>query len=229
MKSAFIRSIICLTVAISISLSVGCSVENTVPDGVVNTGKNSEVVPTSKVSDFSYKGVCSKEEKTVATVKSSDGLAVINKKESYYEVILDLEKGSHYDVGKAYGEAILQIYPNFVEIAELCLYMNLGSLMNRGESANILKDRVDAVIPQIPKDYVDEINGLVDAFASSQAPFQADGKLSRYEIFALNLLPDIVRGTQCSGMVVLGDKSKTGSAITGRILEWFLEVKNICF
>lgn len=221
MKSAFLRKFIGIAAIISIFFLSGCSSGNSLPIKLGKVEENKEAIPVSKSSKFSYKDISSQKEKTIATVKSSDGLAVIDKKESYYEVTLNLEEGSHYDVGKAYGEAILQIYPDFIEIAELSLYKNVGPLIGSGANANVLKERLNAVIPQIPKEYVDEINGFVDAVAKGKTPFQADGKLSREEIFALNLLPDIVRGTQRSGMAVSGDKSYTGSTITGRILEWF--------
>ena len=221
MKFTILKNIICIGATISIMLTVGCSVENSVPKEVGITEEYKELLPTNKKLDFSYKDIGSKAEKTVATVESSDGLAVIDKKESYFEVILNLEKGSHYNVGKAYGKAILQIYPQFADVGEQCLYKNMQGML-RGTEANynFLQERLDAVIPQILSDYTDEINGFADAIAGSEIPFAEDGKLSREEIFTLNLIPDILRGTQCSGLAVLGDKSQTGSAITGRILEW---------
>ncbi|MEN2773790.1 C45 family autoproteolytic acyltransferase/hydolase [Acetivibrio clariflavus] len=206
MKCVLFRNFIGMVAAVSILLLPGCNVNNS---------------PLTEHGNNSFESVSSKTEEAIEAAKSSDGLAVIDKKESYYEVTLNLEKGSHYDVGKAYGKDILQIYPHFIEIVEMCLYKNVGVLIGNGANANILKERLEAVVPQIPKDYVDEINGFVDAVANGKTPFQAGGKLSREEIFALNLLPDIIRGTQCSGMAVLGSKSQTGSVITGRILEWF--------
>lgn len=221
MKFSFLKNIICIAATISIMLTVGCSMEKSVPKEVGITEQYKEPALTNKKADFSYTDIGSKAEKTVVTVKSSDELAVIDKKESYYEVILNLEKGSHYNVGKAYGDTILQIYPQFVNVAEQCLYENMqGMFRGTAASYNFLQERLDAVIPQIPSNYVDEINGFADAISSSKIPFAEDGKLSREEIFTLNLIPDILRGTQCSGIAVFGDKSQTDSAITGRILEW---------
>jgi len=221
MKFSYLRNIICIAATISITLTVGCSIEKPVPKEVGITKEYKELAPTNEKTDFSYRDISSKAEKTVATAKSSDELAVIDKKESYYEVILDLEKGSHYNVGKAYGEAILQIFPQYVSVAEQCLYKNTqGMFKGTKANYNFLQERLDAVIPQIPSDYVDEINGFADAIAGSEISFADDGKLSREEIFTLNLIPDILRGTQCSGMAAFGNKSQTGSTITGRILEW---------
>ena len=36
----------------------------------------------------------------------------------------------------------------------------MDALIEKGANANILKERLEAVIPQIPKDYIDEINGV---------------------------------------------------------------------
>lgn len=52
--------------------------------------------------------------------------------------------------------------------------------MLRGTEVNysFLQERLDAVIPQIPSDYVDELNGFADAITDSKSAFVAENCVS---------------------------------------------------
>ena len=65
----------------------------------------------------SYEGEEAKtEDEVLQTFSSGDGLCVIEKKPSYYEVYLDYTRGSHYDVGCAYARALLEVGDGFTDV-----------------------------------------------------------------------------------------------------------------
>ncbi len=172
-------------------------------------------------SSFTYHNEVAVSEPTLKCVSSTNGLVTIDKKSSYYDVALDFESGSHYDVGKAYGEAILEIYPSFATIMEPYIYENIYmAFPDLEEDFTPITARLEAIMPTIDKDYQEEIKGLADSLATDTKGFIMDEKLSQEEVYLLQFIPDILRGTQCSGLSVYGKTSKTGAPITIRLLEW---------
>jgi len=81
--------------------------------------------------------------------------------------------------------------------------------------------RANAIKPNIDQKYRDEVNALASFFDASSTPdILGDGKLSLNEFWVLQLMPDIARGTNCSGFGVFGNYSASGLPIVGRSLEW---------
>ena len=216
-----------------------------------------KLVPVSSTSDFTYNHIAPIVEEAIATYTSKNGLVRIEKKPSYYEVYLDLEKGSHYDVGYAYGEAIRAVYPDFTDIMEPYLYENIyATFPELTEGFSPIIYRMEEVMKSLPVDYKEEMLGMAEALVwlteesvekaeiheegknidravdkdaegmLGAENFIMDGKLSTEEALLMHLVPDVLRGTQCSGVAVYGDKSATGQTITVRLLEWLMGNEN---
>lgn len=189
--------------------------------------EHTELVPVSTGEVESYEGEEPVTETVEDTYTTMDGLVSIEKRASYYEVWIQLEQGSHYDCGKAYAQAIESIFPEFANVMEPYLYENVKTAFQdlRGDYT-VLEKRLNDLLPQLPEEYRKEMQGFADEIAGETEGFVLDGVFSQEEVMLLNLIPDLLRPTQCSGAAVYGDKSATGSTITARILEWGLGNEN---
>lgn len=143
---------------------------------------------------------------------------------SYYNVILDFTNGaSHRQIGEEYGEAILMEMPTYEAVVDTYInYITNGSLY----LYELYIKRVHDIMPQLDQDYIDEIEGIASNF-SGEENTQGDDQVSLDEMFLFNLVPDVCRAHQCSAVAVYGDLSETGHTMTGRILEWHDQVKQL--
>ncbi|MBD3372347.1 MAG: hypothetical protein GF403_06470 [Candidatus Coatesbacteria bacterium] len=134
---------------------------------------------------------------------------------THYAVTLDYASGlSPREMGEAYGAAILEAAPNFeADLDAYIAYLSLQFDYDEGMR------RVGELKDQIPADYREEIEGL-GAAMSADADVPGDGLLSPNEVYALNLLSDIRRTCQCSGLGVYGSASDEGGPLVARLLDW---------
>lgn len=160
-------------------------------------------------------------EETIESYISDDGLCEINVKPSYYEVNLDWESGSHYDVGKAYGSLLKECVGEQEAILESYIYENIHmAFPNMTSDYSIISSRVEALASKLPSEYLDEIRGLSDGFNNGSEGMVEDGKMSYEELLLAQIIPDVLRDTACFGLSVWGDKSDSGNKYTARVLEW---------
>lgn len=215
-----------ITILCLIFLLSGCGIQKLEP--VYEPEKESTpLVPIVTKEKESYVGEEATIEETIQIEESEDGFVRIEKKSSYYEVWIQLDKGSHYDCGKAYAEAILAIKPDFVSLMEPYLYENINSVFAFLEGDySVLQERLDDILPQISKEYREEMEGFAKGIATASQAFCMDGAFSEQEVMLLNLIPDLIRPTQCSAGAVYGNRSATGGTIAARILEWGLGNEN---
>jgi hypothetical protein len=142
---------------------------------------------------------------------------------SYFQVTLDLKKSkSHRDAGEKYAEKILKEVPEYESLIDSYLTEMTAS----DDLYKALLKRVSDIKPQVDKDYRDEIEGMASEFSAGESDVRGDGKLSKEEIYMLNLFPDIARGTQCSALAVYGKRSATKSTMTARVLDWNIGSQN---
>ena len=174
-----------------------------------------------------YTGIAPKKEKTTATVSSSDGLCVIDYKESYFDVTLDYEKGSFYDVGAAYAEAIKLIYEDYPSMCEGYIFENIRSAFGdlNGDYSGV-KNRTEIFLAALSGDYRDELDGFADKMCGDAEGIAEDGVLSRDEAVLMQFVPDVLRGTACSVLSADGEVTASGERITCRVLEWDLGSDN---
>ena len=147
----------------------------------------------------------------------------ITDKGSHYEVILDFKgEKSHEKIGKEYGSQILKAVPQYEALVD----SYLAEITGNDEVYKLMLQRVNDIVPQVDKDYVDEIKGIASNFTGKDDNVRGDGKLSTGEMFLMNLCPDVVRPSQCCGAGVYGDKTENNDNMSMRILDWHAGSKN---
>ncbi|GAM26629.1 hypothetical protein SAMD00019534_098040, partial [Acytostelium subglobosum LB1] len=132
--------------------------------------------------------------------------------------------GSHYEMGYAYGtffaEAILEVYNNL-----------MYSILPNTEDIDAMELFIDwqyqdFLSKQMPKDFVDEMQGVVDGATSVGMPDL--GPILHRAITLANFPGDIeanieylLSGLQCSHFSVWGNRTVNGDMFNGRNLDWF--------
>lgn len=212
----------------SIALS-GCSEGAASYDGFERkvAAKSSLTSVDSVLDSQSYEGEVAKYEETVMTFSSDDGLCVIEKKPSYYDVTLDYTKGDYYAVGSAYAETIKKIDVEFAGVLEPYLYENVKmAFPNLNEDYTPVIDRINILLTQIPEEYRNEMEGFAKTISDGKTGMEDDGILSYEEALLMNMVPDTLRGTNCNALSVWGEKTASGERIISRTLEWTLGSEN---
>ncbi len=217
MKRLLTRCCAAVTAAVAAVLS-GCGSSFTPPEAET---------PIKPVADLyienHYEGVAPTAEPTLETFASPDGLCVIEKKKSYYDVTLDLEKGSHRDVGKAYGETLLKACADVGDVMEPYIYENIRMAFPEinGNYSGVQK-RIDAIAASLDPDYRDELEGFAEALGGGRKGFCEDGVFSEDEAKLISLVADVLRPTMCSAVSLDGCRTATGERLNARLMDWDL-------
>lgn len=166
-------------------------------------------------------------EKTEISYTTPDGICTIEKKQSYYDVTLRYEGNDYYDVGAAYGKAILEILPDYESIMEPYIYENIAYAFpdTKGNYSGV-KERVETLKASLSENYIKEMEGLGSVFNNHTEGFKKDGKISADEIYLSQMITDALRPTSCSSITVNGNKTETGDRMNARFLEWNLGTDN---
>ena len=176
----------------------------------------------------SYEGEEAKtEDEVLQTFSSGDGLCVIEKKPSYYEVYLDYTRGSHYDVGCAYARALLEVGDGFTSVIEPFLYENIyRTFPNLDGDYSPIMDRMDKLLVNIPEDYRRELEGFAVTLSGGKSGFECDGAFSYEEALLANMIDSCLRANNCNAVSLWGEKTVTGERIVSRTMEWPLGSEN---
>ena len=170
-----------------------------------------------------YEGVAPTEEPVEEVFSSADGLCVIEKKKSYFDVTLDLEKGSHRDAGRAYGEMLLKACSDLGEAFEPYLFENIRNAFPNVEGDySGVKERIDEIVSNIDPEYRDELDGLAEALGEGRTGFCEDGVFSEDEARLISLVADVLRPTACSAISLDGSRTASGERMNVRLLDWDL-------
>ncbi|HAG14487.1 MAG TPA: hypothetical protein DCG49_11605 [Ruminococcus sp.] len=191
----------------------------------------SDLKPVADIyAERHYEGIAPTAEQameTVETVITGDGACKIRCLKSYYDVTLDYSKGSPYEIGAAYAEAIVKVRGNYPAIVEEYLYENIkAAFPNLAGDYTAIEQRTNTICNALRKEYQDEIRGFADGICGDAEGFSDDGILSRGEAQLIQLVPDVLRGTACSALTADGSATASGARITSRILEWQLGSEN---
>ena len=130
------------------------------------------------------------------------------------------------EIGNALGDSVKARLPDIEQKMDAYLTQFIGQIAYQtGYPSQYLFNyyavpRVNAIKPNIEQRYKDEVNALCSHFVLSDTDMLGDGYLSLNELWALQLITDIARETNCSGFGVFGDYSALGSPIVGRNLDW---------
>ncbi|MCR4645356.1 MAG: hypothetical protein K5695_08105 [Oscillospiraceae bacterium] len=174
-----------------------------------------------------FEGIAPTQEPTLRTVRSADGICVIDCKESYYDVTLDYTQGSYYAAGAAYAEAIRLVREDYAAYCEGYLYENIkAAFPNLNNDYSGIQKRVETIYNTLDRKYQEEIDGFADKMDEGAEGFAEDGILSHDEVVLMQLVPDVLRGTSCSALTASGEATATGERITCRVLEWQLGSEN---
>ena len=181
---------------------IGCGIDNQKNVIPPENSKNSqnEVVIRAESGNNSQNGV------------------IIADKGNYYKVVLDFSKGlGHKQIGEEYAKQIKKAVPEFESLVDTYIY-DLTANKNRYKYILV---RVNDIKHQIPQEYKDEIEGMATVFSGGTINIRGDKKLSIDELYFFNLIPDVVRPSQCLAVSVFGQRSATHKAMVARILDWF--------
>ncbi|MBC7869660.1 MAG: hypothetical protein H7Y09_02380 [Chitinophagaceae bacterium] len=131
---------------------------------------------------------------------------------THYEITVNMIGTSQQNMGRDYINEVRKILPQFEAIVD-------GYLSDSGVDNSIIS-RMASIRPKIPASYREELDGMASQLSGGTTNSIGDGKLSRDELYATNLVPDILRGSQCSTISVFGSASDTGHTMTARALDW---------
>ncbi len=219
------RNMICAAAAAVFLLTCGCS-EPTYEGFSAPEQSGSTLEPVAALASGSrYEGIAPTAEPTEAEYSSADGLCVIRKKKSYFDVTLDLTTGDHKAAGAAYAEAIQEAMPDYEAFADDYLneLIRLSfESYDENDTPKMIAERIDALKAALPEEYREELEGFAGGFSGGTAGIAQDGKLSRYEADLLHLVPDVLRNYACSTITADGSRTASGKRISARILEWDL-------
>ncbi len=191
-----------------------------------NVPAASDVSTLEPVDDIynkaSYEGEDAKPEDLVLkTYSSGDGMCVIEKKPSYYEVYLDYTKGSYYDVGCAYARTLLDIGDEYIKVMEPYLYENIyRTFPNLNGDYSPVIERMDKLIVNIPQDYRMEMEGFAETLSGGKRGMECDGTFSYEEALLANMIDSCLRAGNCNAVSLWGEKTVTGERIISRTMEW---------
>ena len=153
----------------------------------------------------------SEKEDVIETFSSADGLCVIEKYSTYYDVTLDYENGEPSEVGKAYAETIIEAVPGFVNNFEPYLHENIRNAFNgRKINEEALEERIETMVDSLPKEYKDEVTSFAKTISQGEEGYAEDGKLSYIEALTMQIIPDALRPTACSALSVGGGRTVSG-------------------
>lgn len=168
---------------------------------------------------------------------AADGpIATITDRGSHYAVTLDMASGAtHRQLGEAYGRELKRVVPGIEPLVESYVSELMASVAKELPKSlliafpkgvpnsvlyGILMARVKDVMPQVPAEYREEMDGIASQLSGGSTDVLGDGKLSADEVYGINLLADVGRPSECSAVSVFGARSATGKTIVARNFDW---------
>lgn len=128
---------------------------------------------------------------------------------------IDAEKMTPRDIGIEIGRQSKALLPDIERYYDTYL----ASLLNQSHFDDLARSQLPSLVEQIPKEYRDEWQGVVDSWSIVHANKLGDGYLSLNEYQLMNLLPDLGFPPDGIGIGVFGRASSVGT-IVGRNLDW---------
>ncbi len=211
-----------LTLIFAGSLITGCFN----PTESKKMGKSEVIKPvdtfaTKEVKEYTGEG---ENAEVLAEFATEGGICYVKVTDTYFDITLDEENATPFEAGKAYGEAINMIYPEFGSDLEPYLFENIrGAFPNlNGDNYKPVEERMQGLFDSLDSHYQEEIKGLAEGVGTKSTGIVPDGILSTEELMIAQMVPDALRGTACSGLSLWGEKTATGDMIDVRCLEWSL-------
>ena len=216
-----------LTAAAAVLLLTGCGRQGYEGFVIPEQGKSTLRPVEDIFTERHYEGTAPTQEQVQRTVRTGVGLCELRKMETYYDVTLDYGKGSPYEAGAAYADAILEIYDGYAATVEGYLYENIKAAFSKlGGDYSAIRSRTEAIFSALREPYRQELLGFAERISGGTEEMAEDGILSKEEAMLLQLIPDVLRGTACSAISADGSATASGQRITCRLLEWQLGSEN---
>ena len=223
-----LRKISAVTLSLSLCFLAGCGTPSY--DGFqFPPSKQSTLKPLTTGGYYierNYDGVEPTVEKTESTVSSADGICVIEKKKSYYDVTLDCENSTPSQRGAAYAEAILKMCPTYKTDLDGYIFDLTEMLMIKEDMYDDVTLGMNVLKSSLDTDYREELEAFAEKMSGGVHGIKKDGKLSFEEAAVASMVPDLLRITACSAITANGNKTESGHRIAVRVLEWDLGSKN---
>lgn len=211
---------IILTALLTLSLLAGCKSE-TYDNFVFPEQEKNTLVPIGKsYTSNDYSGIAPVREETIASFSSDDGSCVIDRKEDYFDVTLDISDGDHYRAGAAYAGAVLKCDPDFEFDADTYLSVIISLYaadIKKSEQNKVLSERLDKMKAGLPYEYREEVEGFASAFSGDDIKVN-DGKLSRTEACIFQLMYDMLNGYKGCAVSVSAERTENRSRLTSSVL-----------
>ena len=209
--------------AAAIIMFTGCSQTATYNGFVFPEQEEGTFTPVSDTyvdtpAEYTDEGI---PDKCLGTYSSDDGICVINKMEHYYDVTIDYENSTPAQAGKAYADALIKAFPNYVEVVEPYLYENIViGFPGLKDDYTPVEERINYMAEQIRPELREELYALAEELSGGVHGFGEDGTISYEEVLQFNLIPETLRGTACSALSLWGEKTSTGDPVAMRLLDW---------
>ena len=136
-------------------------------------------------------------------------------KMGYFEVTLNYNGKSEYQMGQLYSQVFNAQYPTYEKLFA-DYFLTLPAAYDYDE----MMSRVQKIKAQIPQEYRDFIEGMASQFHGGSTNDKNDGVLSVDEVYFFSLVGAVQRVNQCSMIAVYGSSSSTGKPIIGRLFDW---------
>jgi len=188
-----------------------------------------EIIEEPVVEDEEIEAVEEPEEEVIPAAVS------LTDEGNYYMVVLDYTTGKNpYEIMQEYGQKLSDELPDIQRDIDQYLYDTIDAGMEMftedmgievpkgfnsmaiGFISQEFMQRVEEIKPQLPQDYITELDGLASTLTNTDASKIGDGLLSRDELYFWHLMADVARVNQCSAIGVFGPLSETGSTMVGR-------------
>ncbi|WP_029459148.1 C45 family autoproteolytic acyltransferase/hydolase [Solidesulfovibrio alcoholivorans] len=151
------------------------------------------------------------QDSSLVTIEDVDGL--------YFKTTLDFTSGSHFEVGQAYAQAIVESKPTYGAIIDNFLLLSVESAPDHPQLATLVSQAKN-LIADMPQQYVQELLGMTTVF-NYPIDKLGDGILSSNELLLFEVVHDVIDPGSCSATAVSADVSATGATLVGRNLDWY--------
>ena len=143
----------------------------------------------------------------------------------YYDVIIEYKQAiqdglTPYEIGAEYSKQVLKTGVPVEELLNAFVWEVAFIVEDlTGTSAGDTIKAVELIKPQIPQQYLEEIEGIASKFGGGSHDDPDDDLLSINELYFANLIPDLFN-TGCSAISVYDDRSATGETMTAYLMDF---------
>ena len=110
----------------------------------------------------------------------STAVSIRKVQDAYYDVLMDYTGRTNKEMGRALGEEILRVVPDYESMADSLLQdeFNLLATHNLSPDFPTALSRAQAIFPKVPQEYLNELAGMQEIF-SFDKDILGDGRLSK--------------------------------------------------